>query len=109
METLQEERDAALAQRTQTQAELERLQGQRDEEQQLLRTAQTMLEGQARYLEDVSLREERAAQAIDRLRLLEAEILHYLRNSKPMPSLDPGRIKRLIELSKQPEAITARD
>jgi DNA repair exonuclease SbcCD ATPase subunit len=109
LETLQEERDAALAQRTQTQAELERLQGQRDEDQQLLRTAQTMLEGQARYLEDVSLREERAAQAIDRLRLLEAEILHYLRNSKPMPSLDPGRIKRLIELSKQPEAITARD
>ena len=62
-----------------------------------------MLEGQARYLEDVSLREERAAQAIDRLRLLEAEILYYIQHSKPLASLDPERINRLIELVKQPD------
>ncbi len=61
-----------------------------------------MLEGQARYLEDVSLMEERAAQAIDRLRLVEAEILYYIQHSKPLASLDPERINRLIELVKQP-------
>jgi hypothetical protein len=75
----------------------------RAEEQQLLGTAKAMLEGQARYLEDVSLREERAAQAIDRLQLLEAEILYYLRHSKPLASLNPERINRLIQLAKQPQ------
>ena len=80
------------------------LQRQHAQEQQLLRTAQAMLEGQARYLEDVSLREERAAQASDRLQLLEAEILYYLRHSKPLASLNPDRINRLIQLAKQPAA-----
>ncbi len=80
------------------------LQRQRVDEQQLLGTAQAMLEGQARYLEDVSLREERAAQASDRLQLLEAEILYYLRHSKPLASLNPERINRLIQLAKQPAA-----
>jgi hypothetical protein len=79
------------------------LQRQRAEEQQLLGTAKSMLEGQARYLEDVSLREERAAQATDRLQLLEAEILYYLRHSKPLASLNPERINRLIQLAKQPQ------
>ena len=86
----------------QTQAQLEHLQRQRHDEQQLLSTAQTMLEGQARYLEDVSLREENAAQAIDRLRLLEAEILYYIRHSRPLASLEPERINRLVQLAKQP-------
>jgi hypothetical protein len=86
----------------QTQAQLEQLQSQRQQEQHLLSTAQAMLEGQARYLEDVSLREENAAQAIDRLRLLEAEILYYLRHSRPLASLDPDRINRLVQLAKQP-------
>jgi hypothetical protein len=67
----------------------------------LLSTAQRMLEGQARYLEDVSSREEQAAQALDRIRLLEAEILHYIKHSKPLASLDPSRINRLIQLAKQ--------
>jgi chromosome segregation ATPase len=75
----------------------------RAEEQQLLGTAKAMLEGQARYLEDVSLREERAAQANDRLQLLEAEILYYLSHSKPLASLNPERINRLIQLAKQPQ------
>lgn len=83
-------------------AQLQQLQEQRQQEQHLLSTAQTMLEGQARYLEDVSLREERAAQAIDRLRLLEGEILYYLQHSKPLPSLDPQQINRLVQLAKQP-------
>jgi hypothetical protein len=83
-------------------SELHLLQAQRHEEQRLLSTAQTMLEGQARYLEDVSLREEQAAQAMDRLRLLEAEILYYIRNSQPQPNLDRQRISRLIELARQP-------
>lgn len=82
--------------------QLSELQRQHEEQQKLLNTAQAMLEGQARYLEDVSLREERAAQAIDQLRLLEAEILHYLRHSKPLASLDAQRISRLIQLAKQP-------
>jgi len=60
-----------------------------------------MLEGQASYLEDVSSREEQAAQALDRIRLLEAEILYYVQHSKPLSSLDPGRINRLIELARQ--------
>ena len=85
-----------------TQARLSDLEQQRSEEQRLLRSAQTMLEGQARYLEDVSYREEQAAQALDRLRLLEAEILYYLSHSKPQASLDPQRINRLIQLAKQP-------
>ena len=85
-----------------TQARLAELEQKRSSEQQLLRTAQSMLEGQARYLEDVSHREEQAAQALDRLRLLESEILYYLRHSKPLGSLDPQRINRLIQLAKQP-------
>jgi hypothetical protein len=85
-----------------TQARLADLERQRSAEQQLLRTAQSMLEGQARYLEDVSHREEQAAQALDRLRLLEAEICYYIRHSKPLASLDPQRINRLIQLAKQP-------
>jgi chromosome segregation ATPase len=85
-----------------TQARLVELEQQRSAEQQLLATAQSMLEGQARYLEDVSHREEQAAQALDRLRLLEAEIRYYIRHSKPLASLDPQRINRLIQLAKQP-------
>jgi hypothetical protein len=88
-----------------SQAQLGELQRHRQEEQQLLSTAQAMLEGQARYLEDVSLREEKAAQALDRLRLLEAEIHYYLRHSKPLASLDPKRINRLIQLAKQPNPV----
>lgn len=46
--------------------------------------------------------EEQAAQALDRLRLLEAEIGYYICHSKPLASLDPQRINRLIQLAKQP-------
>ena len=88
-----------------SQAKLGEVQRHRQEEQQLLSTAQAMLEGQARYLEDVSLREEKAAQALDRLRLLEAEILYYLRHSKPSPQLNPKKINRLIQLAKQPNPV----
>ena len=88
-----------------SQAQLGEVQRHRQEEQQLLSTAQAMLEGQARYLENVSLREEKAAQALDRLRLLEAEIHYYLRHSKPLASLDPQKINRLIQLAKQPNPV----
>jgi hypothetical protein len=84
-----------------SEALLQELQRQRLDEQRLLHTAQTMLEGQARYLEDVSLREEKAAQAVDRLRLLEAEIAYYIAHSRPLPSIESSRILRLIELAKQ--------
>jgi len=84
------------------QAQLGELQRQRQEEQQLLSTAMAMLEKQACYLSDSSLREENAALALDRLRLLEAEINYYLRHSKPLASLDPQKINRLLELYKQP-------
>jgi len=88
-----------------SQAQLGEVQRHRQEEQQLLSTAQAMLEGQARYLENVSLREEKAAQALDRLRLLEAEIHYYLRHSKPLASLDPQKVNRLIQLAKQPNPV----
>lgn len=84
-----------------SEASLLDLQHQRQEEQRLIQTAQSMLEGQARYLEDVSLREEKAAQALDRLRLLESEICYYIAHSRPLPSLDPNRIRRLINVAKQ--------
>jgi predicted O-linked N-acetylglucosamine transferase (SPINDLY family) len=99
-EELQRLQDA-LARSESQRADLQR---QHDEQQKLLSTAQTLLEGQARYLEDVSLREERAAQAVDRLRLLEAEIIYYVRNSHPQPGLDAQRITRLIQLVRQPTA-----
>ena len=78
------------------------LRQQLEQEHQLLRTAQSMLEGQARYLEDVSSREEKAAVAIERLQMLESEILHYIQNSRPLQSLNPDKIRRLIEISKTP-------
>jgi hypothetical protein len=87
------------------QAQLGELQRQRQEEQQLLSTAMAMLEKQACYLSDSSLREENAALALDRLRLLEAEINYYLRHSKPLASLDPQKINRLIQLAKQPNPV----
>ena len=102
IEALSAERDAANQELQSLKQELEQWQQRHGEEQKLLKTAQSMLEGQARYLDDVSLREERAAQAIDRLRLVEAEILYYIQHSKPLASLDPERINRLIELVKQP-------
>jgi DNA repair exonuclease SbcCD ATPase subunit len=76
---------------------------QRREEKELLGTAQRMLEGQARYLDDVSRREEEAAQAMDRERQLEAEIRYYLQHSRPTGGLDPQRISRVIQLAKQPQ------
>jgi len=87
-----------------SQSRLAEMEQQRSAEQQLLATANSMLEGQARYLEDVSYREEQAAQALDRLLLLEAEISYYIRHSKPRASLDPQRISRLIQLAKQADS-----
>jgi len=102
------ERDQALAEASSLRLECDSLTEERnaviqqaEQNATLLSTAQRMLEGQARYLEDVSSREEQAAQALDRIRLLEAEILYYIQHSKPLASLDPGRINRLIQLAKQ--------
>ena len=78
------------------------LRQQLEQERQLLQTAQSMLVGQARYLEDVSSREEKAAVAIERLQILESEILYYIQNSRPLQSLNPDKIRRLIEISKTP-------
>ena len=83
------------------QAQLAELQLHRLEEQQLLSSAQAMLEAQAHYLLEVSIVEENTAKALDHLRLLEAEIHYYLRHSKPLASLDPQKINRLIQLAKQ--------
>ena len=108
LQALQQEADIAHQARDQALAEANQLRLERDavlrkaeQNSTLLNTAQRMLEGQARYLEDVSSREEQAAQALDRIRLLEAEILHYIQHSKPLSSLDPGRVNRLIQLAKQ--------
>ena len=71
----------------------------------LLQTAQRMLDGQARYLEDLSLKEERADQAVNELRLLKDEMLYYIQYSKPTRAIDPERVQRLIELAKTPTAV----
>jgi hypothetical protein len=70
-----------------------------------------MLSGQARYLEDLSLKEERAEQAVDELENLKREMLYYIQYSKPTRNLDPLRVQRLIELAKKtvpPSAATRR-
>ena len=82
--------------------ELDKISSQAKQKSDLLKTAQRMLDGQARYLEDLSLKEEQAEQAMDELRLLKQEIFHYIQNSRPLRSLDPDRISRLIELVKMP-------
>jgi len=97
------ERDAAVQRIEQVVAERDEVINRAEQHTTLLSTAQRMLEGQARYLDDVSSREEQAAQALDRIRLLEAEILYYIQHSKPLSSLDPQRINRLIQLAKQAE------
>lgn len=97
----QQARDLAMAERDVIAEERDNMIKQAEQKANLFSTAQRMLEGQASYLEDVSSREEQAAQALDRIRLLEAEILYYIQHSKPLSSLDPGRINRLIELAKQ--------
>ena len=71
----------------------------------LLQTAQRMLDAQARYLEDLSLKEERADQAVNELRLLKDEMLYYIQYSKPTRAIDPERVQRLIELAKTPTAV----
>ena len=100
-DALVRERDTAIQTQEQAVAQRDDVNRQAEQNTTLLGTAQRMLEGQARYLEDVSSREEQAAQALDRIRLLEAEILYYIQHSKPLASLDPGRVNRLIQLAKQ--------
>ncbi|WP_398325111.1 hypothetical protein [Vulcanococcus sp.] len=96
-----------------TQAEAERNDAlqQSTDHSSLLQTAQQMLSGQARYLEDLSLKEERAEQAVDELENLKREMLYYIQYSKPTRNLDPLRVQRLIELAKKtvpPSAATRR-
>jgi hypothetical protein len=96
-----------------TQAEAERNDAlqQSTDHSSLLQTAQQMLSGQARYLEDLSLKEERAEQAVDELENLKREMLYYIQYSKPTRNLDPLRVQRLIELAKKtvsPSAVTRR-
>ena len=61
-----------------------------------------MLEGQARYLEDLSRKEELAQLAMDEIRLLKKEILYYVQHSRPVSSLRPENVRRLIELALTP-------
>jgi len=103
LDAMVRERDAAVQRIEQVVAERDEVISRAEQHTTLLSTAQRMLEGQARYLDDVSSREEQAAQALDRIRLLEAEILYYIQHSKPLSSLDPQRINRLIQLAKQAE------
>ena len=88
MESLSKERDQQAA--------------EAEQQSELLRTAQRMLDGQARYLEDLSLKEEQAERAVDQLRLLKQEIRYYIQHSRPSSSLNPDQIQRLIELVKNP-------
>ena len=99
--TLTKARDQANKERDQLKAERDEASSQAQSQSELVKTAQRMLEGQARYLEDLSRKEEQADQAIDELRMLKREILHYIHHSRPNPSLDPQKIQRLIELAKQ--------
>ena len=67
-----------------------------------------MLYGQARYLEDLSLKEEQAEKAVDELRLLKEEIRYYIQHSRPGSTLNPEQIQRLIELAEKPAATSRR-
>lgn len=94
------ERDKSEKRLEQTIKQLERAQSSSSEQSTLLETAQRMLEGQARYLEDLSRKEEQAEQSMDELRLLKKEISYYIQHSRPSSSLDPDQVSRLIELAK---------
>ena len=63
-----------------------------------------MLDGQARYLEDLSLKEERADNALELLRLLEDEIRYYIGHTKPTSTMNPDRVQRLVEIAKRPNS-----
>lgn len=54
------------------------------------------------------LKEEQAEQAVDELRLLKEEINHYIQHSRPISTLKPEQIQRLIELVKKPAVSTRR-
>ncbi len=108
---LQEELNAAHERASKAQAERDDALQQSTDHSSLLQTAQQMLSGQARYLEDLSLKEERAEQAVDELDILKREMLYYIQYSKPARNLDPLRVQRLIELAKKtvpPSAATRR-
>ncbi len=100
------QRDAATKARDKAVTERGELFAQAEQNGDLLKTAQRMLDGQARYLEDLSLKEEQAEQAVDELRLLKEEIRHYIQHSRPSSTLKPEQIQRLIELVKNPAVST---
>ena len=96
------QRDAATKQVESLSKERDQQAAEAEQQSELLRTAQRMLDGQARYLEDLSLKEEQAERAVDQLRLLKQEIRYYIQHSRPSSSLNPDQIQRLIELVKNP-------
>ena len=99
------QRDAANKARDQAIAEREAILAQDEQNSDLLKTAQRMLDGQARYLEDLSLKEERADNALELLRLLEDEIRYYIGHTKPTSTMNPDRVQRLVEIAKRPISI----
>lgn len=99
------QRDAANKARDQAIAEREAILAQDEQNSNLLKTAQRMLDGQARYLEDLSLKEERADNALELLRLLEDEIRYYIGHTKPTSTMNPDRVQRLVEIAKRPISI----
>ena len=99
------QRDAANKARDQAIAEREAILAQDEQNSDLLKTAQRMLDGQARYLEDLSLKEERADNALELLRLLEDEIRYYIGHTKPTSTMNPDRVQRLVEIAKRPMSI----
>ena len=99
------QRDAANKARDQAVAEREAILAQDEQNSDLLKTAQRMLDGQARYLEDLSLKEERADNALELLRLLEDEIRYYIGHTKPTSTMNPDRVQRLVEIAKRPMSI----
>ena len=103
-EEAQMQRDLAQKARDQVVLERDEILTQAQQNSDLLKTAQRMLDGQARYLEDLSLKEEQAERAIDELRLLKQEIFHYIQNSRPARSLKTEHVSRLIELVKMPDS-----
>jgi hypothetical protein len=99
------QRDAANKARDQAIAERKAILAQDEQNSNLLKTAQRMLDGQARYLEDLSLKEERADNALELLRLLEDEIRYYIGHTKPTSTMNPDRVQRLVEIAKRPISI----
>jgi len=88
---------AESLQRSQAEADqrAQSAEGRLKETQELLSQAQAMLVDQARYLNELSRKQEDAELALERERRLTAEMVYFVQHSSARPDLDVNRIPRL--------------